>query len=69
MRPSRRRSAIPCFVENLDVARNARLALPQNLYDFADGKLQLPYQQRDSHPRRIGKRAHYVEQGRHWHGI
>ena len=42
------------FVQYLDMARDPGLALPQNLYDFADRKLQLPYQQRDSHPRRIG---------------
>ena len=50
-----------CFVQYLDVAGHARLALSQNLHDLAYGKFQLPYQQRDSHPRRIGKRTHYVE--------
>ena len=41
-----------------DMARNARLALPQHLRQFANGKLHSRQQPHDPQPGRVGKRPH-----------
>lgn len=47
------------------MARNARLALLQNLCEFADRKVDCAQQDEDAQPRRIGKGAQKIEQASH----
>ena len=46
--------------ENLEVARHARLALPEHLRQFADRQLHHPQQRQDAQPGRIGKRLETI---------
>lgn len=47
----------PGFVEEPKVARDARLGLPEDLAEVADGALSVPEQGDDPEPGRLGDRA------------
>jgi len=53
----------PRIGEDLQVARDARLALPENLRQLSDRQLHQPQQRDDAQPSRIGKRLESVSQG------
>ena len=55
----------PGFAKNADVTRNARLALPEHLREFADRQLHPPQQRDDPQSRRIGKRTKDGERAFH----
>ena len=46
--------------ENLEVARDARLALPQDLRELANRKLHQPQERDDAQPGRVGKRLEAI---------
>ena len=46
--------------EDLEVARHARLALPEHLRQLADRQLHQPQQRDDAQPRRVGKRLESI---------
>ena len=50
--------------EDLEVARNARLALAEHLRQLADRQLHQPQQREDAQPRRIGERLESVGERR-----
>ena len=49
--------------QDLDVARDARLALPEHLGELADRQLHRPQQREDAQPVGIGKRLEKRERG------
>ena len=53
------------FVQYPHVSRNPRLTLAENLNEFANRKLEPQDKKYDSQTRRVGQRAHYVEQEVH----
>ena len=46
--------------EDLEMARDSRLALPEHLRQLADRQLHQPQQREDAQPRRVGKRLETV---------
>ena len=54
----------PGVAEDLDMARHARLALPEHLRELADRQLHRAQQREDAQPRRVGKRTEDVERDR-----
>ena len=60
----------PGVGEDLEMARNARLALAEHLRQLADRQLHQPQQRDDAQPRRIGKRLESIgERKRRCHEI
>ena len=53
--PSLRRSSEAGVDQDLDVARDPRLALPEHLRELADRQLHRPEQREDAQPRRVGE--------------
>ena len=50
--------------EDLDVARDPRLALGENLGQFADRQFHPPQEREDAQPRRVRKRLEQVGKGK-----
>ena len=50
----------------LEVARDARLALAQDMGKLADRKLHNPQQRHDPKPRRVGEGLESVCERKHW---
>ena len=50
--------------EDLEVARNARLALAEHLRELADRQLHSPQQREDAQPGRVGERLEQVGKGK-----
>ena len=48
----------PGVAQDADMARHARLTLPQHLREFAHRQLHMGQQAHDAQPRRVGQRAH-----------